>query len=151
MSKKIQINQIELRMKRYAHARELPNPPTGWIRAIRLVLGMSLRQLATKLSITQQSVQEMEIREKDGSITLRSLKEAAAALDMELVYGFVPKDGSLDAYIDKKAQALAEKIVLRTSNTMKLEGQENKRERIIQAIEERKSVLKSELPKALWD
>ena len=93
----------------------------------------------------------MEIREKDGSITLRSLNEAAAALDMELVYGFVPKDGSLDAYIDKKAQALAEKIVLRTSNTMKLEGQENKRERIIQAIEERKSVLKSELPKALWD
>lgn len=149
--KKIQIDQLESRVKRFSHARELPNPPTGWVRAIRLALGMSLQQLASKLKITKQSVQEIEIREKEGSITLRSLRETARALDMELVYGFVPKDGSLDRYIDKKARSLAEKIVFRTSNTMKLEEQENTNQRLKKAIEERTVIIKRELPKALWD
>jgi predicted DNA-binding mobile mystery protein A len=149
--KKIQIDQLESRIKRFSHARELPNPPTGWIRAIRLALGISLQQVANKLNITKQSVQEIEIREKEGSITLRSLRETASALDMELVYGFVPKDGSLEKYIDRKARLLAEKIVSRTSNSMKLENQENSKQRLKKAIEERMISIKSELPKALWD
>lgn len=149
--KNIQIDQLESRVKRFSHAHELPNPPTGWIRAIRLALGMSLQQLANKLKITKQSVQEIEMREKVGSITLRSLRETASALDMELVYGFVPKDGSLEKYIDKKARSLAEIIVSRTSNSMKLEDQENTKQRLEKAIEERTIIIKRELPKALWD
>lgn len=149
--KKLQIAQLESRIKRFSHAREIPNPPTGWIRAIRLALGMTLQQLANKLSITKQSAQEIEMREKEGSITLRSLRETARALDMELVYGFVPKDGSLENHIDKKARSLAEKIVSRTSNSMKLEDQENTNQRLTKAIEERTIIIKQELPKALWD
>lgn len=149
--KKIQIEHLESRVKRFSHACELPNPPTGWIRAIRLALGMSLQQLANKLGITKQSVHEIEMREKEGSITIRSLKETAKALDMELVYGLVPKEGSLEKYIDKKARTLAEKIVYRTSNTMKLEDQGNTDQRIKKAVEERKMIIKRELPKALWD
>lgn len=149
--KKLQIDQLESRIKRFSYAHELPNPPTGWIRAIRLALGMSLQQLANKLTITKQSVQEMEKREKEGAVTLRSLRETAHALDMELVYGFVPKEGSLEKYIDKKARLLAREIVLRTSNTMKLEAQENTDQRLKKAIEERVIIIKRELPKALWD
>ena len=149
--KKIQIDQLESRIKRFSHARELPNPPTGWIRAIRLALGMSLQQLANKLKITKQSAQEIEMREKESSITLRSLRETASALDMELVYGFVPKDGSLEKYIDKKARLLAENIVSRTSNSMKLEDQGNTNQRLEKAIEERTIIIKRELPKVLWD
>ncbi|QYH40681.1 mobile mystery protein A [Algoriphagus sp. NBT04N3] len=149
--KKLQIDQLESRIKLFSPTRQLPNPPTGWVKAIRLALGMSLQQLATKLGMTKQSVQEIEIREKEGAITLKSLREAARALDMELVYGFVPKDGSLDGYIENKARSLAEKIVSRTSNTMKLENQENSSERIKKAIEERTKIIKQELPKTLWD
>lgn len=149
--KSLQIDQLESRIERFSHAQKLPNPPTGWIRAIRLALGMSLQQLGHKLKITKQSVQEMEKREKEGAITLRSLRETAGALDMELVYGFVPKEGSLEKYIDKKARSLAEKIVFRTSNTMRLEDQENTNQRLRKAIEERVIIIKRELPKALWD
>jgi hypothetical protein len=46
---------------------------------------------------------------------------------MQLVYGLVPKDGSLEALIERKAKQLATQIVLRTSNSMKLEEQENSR------------------------
>lgn len=93
----------------------------------------------------------MEQREKNGSLTIRSHRETAAALDMQLVYGFVPKDSSLDARIDRKAKELAKQIVLRTSNTMKLEDQENSKARIEKAIEERATEIKNEMPKTLWD
>jgi predicted DNA-binding mobile mystery protein A len=148
---KLQIEQLESRIKLFSPTRQLPNPPTGWVKAIRLALGMSLQQLANKLSMTKQSVQEIEIREKEGAITLKSLRETARALDMELVYGFVPKDGSLENYIEIKARSLAKKIVSRTSNTMKLEDQENTKDRLKKAIEERTVIIKEELPKALWD
>jgi hypothetical protein len=83
--------------------------------------------------------------------TIKSLREIAHALDMQLVYGFVPNDGSLDALIEKRATELATKIVLRTNNTMKLEDQGNTNERIKKAIKERADEIKNEMPKILWD
>ena len=70
---------------------------------------------------------------------------------MQLVYGFVPNDGSLDALIEKRANQLAKEIVLRTSNTMHLEDQGNSKKRIEKAIKERAEIIKSEMPKILWD
>jgi predicted DNA-binding mobile mystery protein A len=148
---KLQIEQLESKIKVYASITKIAIPPTGWIKAVRLAFGMSLQQLANRISITKQSVQEMEQREKDGTISLKSLREAAKALDMELVYGFVPKDGSLDALIDRKARELATQIVSRTSNTMKLEDQENSEARLKNAIEQRIAILKQQMPKILWD
>lgn len=149
--KKLQIDQLESKIDAFATAAKTPVPPTGWVKAIRLALGMSLQQLAAKLAITKQSVQELEKREKEGSITIKSLRELARALDMQLIYGFVPNDGTLDALIEKKAQELATKIVARTSNTMKLEDQENSDKRLKKAIAERTASIKQELPKMLWD
>lgn len=138
-------------MQGYAQLKTLVPPPTGWIKAVRTALGMSMQQLGNRLSITRQSAQEIEQREQDGSITLKSLRDAAHAMDMELVYGFVPKDGSIDHLIERRAKALAKEIVLRTSHSMRLEDQENSKERIQQAIEERAMMIQQELPKALWD
>ena len=70
---------------------------------------------------------------------------------MQLVYGFVPNDGSLEALIDRKAKEAATKIVMRTSNSMKLEDQENSEQRIQKAIAERADELKREISKVLWD
>jgi predicted DNA-binding mobile mystery protein A len=144
--------QLDTKMQVFLPLQEVVMPPTGWIRAIRMALGMSLMQLGNKLNgITKQSVSELERREKEGSITIKSLQEVAMALDMRLVYGFIPNDGSLDALIERKANELAKKIVLRTSNSMKLEDQENTRERIEKAIRERTKIIKEKVPKILWD
>jgi len=70
---------------------------------------------------------------------------------MHLVFGFVPKDCSLELLIYRKAKELATQIVLRTSNSMKLEDQENSQKRIQKAIEERTTAIKNEMPKILWD
>lgn len=135
----------------YNDLKKVVVPSVGWVRAIRTSLGMTLQQLGKKLVLTKQSVLDIERREQDGSITLNALRAVASALDMQLVYGFVPKDGSLEALIDRKAKELATQIVLRTSNTMKLEDQENSKERIEKAITERLNALKNEMPGALWD
>lgn|SRR5690606_16312590 len=149
--KKLQLDQLDRKLDKYKMASKVTPPPSGWIRSIRLSLGMTLQQLAEKLSITKQSVYELEKREKEGSITLKSLKEVANAMDLQLVYALVPKDGSLDLLIERKAQELAQRIVSRTSDNMKLEAQENSNERIEKAIHERSITLKSEMPRVLWD
>jgi predicted DNA-binding mobile mystery protein A len=152
MAKKVlQIQQLNSKMQALAPLQKLPVPPVGWLKAIRLALGMSARQLGNKLSVTRQAVVDMERRETEGSITIKALREAAEALDMQLVYGFVSKDGSLDTLIERKALELASRIVLTTSNTMRLEDQENSAERIRKAIEEKSNQFKNELPKILWD
>jgi predicted DNA-binding mobile mystery protein A len=149
--KDLQILQLNERMLAYTGLQKIAKPSIGWIKAIRTTIGMSLEQLGNKLSITKQSVRAIEKREADGAITIRSMQEVAKALDMQFVYAFVPMDGSLEALIDRKANELARKIVMRTSQSMRLEGQENTEQRIKAAIQERVANIKSEMPKSLWD
>jgi predicted DNA-binding mobile mystery protein A len=149
--KSLQIQQLNSKMLAFASLQKVAPPPTGWIKAIRNAIGMSMLQLGNRLSITKQSVQDIERREKNGSITIRALREAAKALDMQLVYGFVPNDGSLELLIERKAKELASQIVMRTNTTMKLEDQENTKQRIEKAIQERTITIKNEMPKTLWD
>jgi len=149
--KLLQIQHLDDKIQAFTHLTKVPPPPKGWIKAVRTALGMSMEQLGSRLSVTKQSIQELEKREEEGNITLKSLKELGRALDMQLVYGFVPTDGTLHAMIERRATELATQIVLRTSNTMKLEDQENSKRRIEKAIKERASAINNEMPKILWD
>ena len=147
----LEFQQLQHKMAAFVPLLKVVPPPTGWLKAYRLALGMSSQQVANKLSLTRQGVHDIERREKEGSLTNIALREVADALDMQLVYGLIPKDGSLDALVERKAREMAKQIVLRTSNTMKLEDQENSPERIEKAIEERAAAIKTEMPKTLWD
>jgi predicted DNA-binding mobile mystery protein A len=147
----LQFQQLNNKMLEFTILKQVAIPPTGWIKAIRTSIGMSMQQLGKKLSISKQGVVDIERREKDGSITIKSLKEIGRVLDMKLVYGFVPNDGSLEALIEKRATELAKDIVMRASNTMKLEDQGNSNERIAKAIKERTKDIINEMPKVLWD
>ncbi len=145
------LHQLDHKIKLFEKVGQVPVPSTGWIKAIRSALGMSMEQLGKKMSIKKQSIHDIEQREKDGTISLKSLREVAKAMDMQFVYGFIPNDDSLDALIERKAMEVAKRIVMRTSNTMKLEDQENSKERIENAIKERAQIIKKETPKILWD
>lgn len=149
--KSLQLQQLNSKMLGFAALKQVAMPPTGWIKAIRTAIGMSMQQLGNKLNVSKQGVMDIEKREKDGSITIKSLREIARAMDMQLVYGFVPNDGSLDALIEKRATELASQIVMRTANTMKLEDQANSKKRIEAAIKERATAIQNEMPKILWD
>lgn len=143
------IEQLDKKLTAYKNLSE--PPPKGWIHVIRTGLKMSLRQMAYRLGVTAPSVKEIEDREKNGSITIRNLKEAARALNMRLVYGLVPINENLEKMIDQRAEALARKIVLRTSNTMKLEDQSVSKARLEQSIKELAAEITNEMPRYLWD
>lgn len=148
---RLQLDQLEKKLKVFIHATKMIRPVGGWTKSIRTTLGMSLKQLADKLQITKQSMQEIELREQKETISIKTLREVAHAMEMDLVYGFVPKDGSLHQLIDRKAKELAIKIVSRTEQTMKLENQTVHSKRIKSAIKERIDHIKKEMPKNLWN
>ena len=148
---KLLIEQVDKKLSLLRPVENVISPQRGWVYAIRSALKMSLRQLGNRLKISAQSVKEIEERETNGSITIKALREVANALDLKLVYGFVPKGESLEAVIEKKANEKAREIVLRTSNTMKLEDQENSKTRIEKAIKSKAEEIKNKMPKYLWD
>jgi predicted DNA-binding mobile mystery protein A len=126
-------------------------PAKGWLDAVRVALKMSFRQFGKSMGITAQSAEEIVKREKNGSITLKNLREAARALDMKLVYGLVPNEGTIDKMLDKQAYKVAKKIVLRSSQSMKLEDQGVNKERLEKAVREMAEEIKREMPRYLWD
>jgi predicted DNA-binding mobile mystery protein A len=148
---KLQFQQLNEKLAQLNVLQHVNVPPIGWIKAIRNGIGMSMEQLGKKLSITKQGVMDIEKREKEGAVTIKSMQELAKALDLKFVYGFVPNAGSLEQMLENRALEIATKIVERTSNTMKLEDQANSKERIEKAIKERSSEIINKTPKILWD
>jgi predicted DNA-binding mobile mystery protein A len=148
---KLLIQQLDKKLNVLRKMESAATPAYGWIYAIRTALKMSLRQMGNRLSIAPQSMKEIEQREKEGSITLKNLREAGKALNLQLVYGFIPKEESLEKMIEKRAYEIAREVVMRTSHSMKLEDQENSKKRIEKAIKERAEEIKNEMPGYLWD
>ena len=148
---KLQFQQLNEKMDQLNGLQHVIVPPIGWIKAIRNGIGMSMEQLGKKLSITKQGVMDIEKREKEGAITIKSMQEIAKAMDTKFVYGFVPNAGSLEKMIETRALEIAKTIVQRTSTTMKLEDQVNSKERIEKAIKERATEIINKTPKILWD
>lgn len=145
------VRNLDQKLKKMASAQDFIVPTEGWVNLVRNTLKMSLGQLGKRMNMTAQSVREVEVREQEGGISLKSLRDAAEALDMKMVYFFLPKDGSLEKMIEKKALEIATQIVKRTSLTMKLEDQENSPARIQEAIADMTNELKRNVPKQLWD
>ena len=151
MQRKLQITHLDQKFNNIKHSELFDPPPKGWVHSIRKTLNMSLKQLGNKLNITAQSVKEIEEREHSRSITLKNLSEAAEALDMKLVYAIIPKHNSLKKMIELYSYSAAEQIVTRTSNSMSLEDQENRHERIEQAIKDKAKEIENDLPRYIWD
>ena len=145
------IEQLDSKLECFKETAIVSLPENGWIKSIRTAIKMSLRQLGNRMNVSPQSIGEMENREANGTITLKSLKEMANALDMRLVYGFLPKEGSVEKMIEKKAREIAMEIVERANITMTLEDQQNSNQRIKKAIEQKTEEIKYEMPKYLWD
>ena len=151
LKQKLIIEQINNKLKAYSKVNLSNMPSTGWINTIRISVKMTLEQLGKRINTTKQGAKKVEEREADGSITLNALKEAANALDMDFVYGFKPRKGSIFKMIDETALKKATIIVMRASKTMELEDQKVNEERLNKAIKEKAQEISSNLPKYLWD
>lgn len=126
-------------------------PVIGWVQTIRQALNMTQTQLGLKMGLSRQGLQQLEARERSGGITISTLREFAQVMDMDLVYGFIPRDGSLEGLVRRRAQEYAEAIVRRTSVSMALEDQGVSEQRIRESVAEYTEAFLREIPRELWD
>lgn len=148
---KLILEQIDSKLLLLKKVERLSIPATGWVFAIRQALGMSLRQVAFRMGITPQSVREIEQREKEGTVSLKVIRQFGKAMNLKFIYGFIPEKGKLEDMIEKRAYELAKEIVGRTSVSMNLEDQGNSQVRIKKAVSEKADDIIREMPRYLWD
>ncbi|MFN0728821.1 mobile mystery protein A [Polaribacter gochangensis] len=149
--KKLLIEQLDQKLANFKDAGMVLVPQKGWVNTIRTTLNMTRDQLGTKLNLTKGAIQKMEEREATGQITINKLKDVGNALNMKFIYGFIPKDGTIESLINLKAEKLARKIVLRTNQNMKLEDQGISEDKIEHSINDLTNEIKREMKKSLWD
>lgn len=73
--------------------RPAPRPVHGWLHAVRTALGLSRAAIAKPLGVSPSAIQSYEKNEKAETITVGTLRHAAAALGCELVVALVPRHG----------------------------------------------------------
>jgi len=101
----------------------LARPGGGWVNTIRRALGMTERELADRMGVTQSSLHALESSEAAGTIRIETLRRAAEALDCEVVYALVPRR-PLAEVVTGQATARARDELERVRRTMSLEAQE---------------------------
>mgnify|MGYP003586026235 CR=1 FL=1 len=114
--------QLESSLLRLHPLLSVSAPSKGWIRAIRSALGMSTRQLASRLAITQQALSRIEQAEPSGAVTVKTLRRIADSLDCVFVCGFVPRS-TLEDTVRRQALRVAAKRLGQASHSMALEAQ----------------------------
>ena len=97
-------------------------PSNGWLRAIREALGMTTRQLAKRMNVGASRIPAIEKAEISGATTLKTMRQAATAINCTFVYAFVPIKPLEDIVRDRAIQK-ARYDVARINHTMRLENQ----------------------------
>jgi len=70
----------------------LIHPPAGWVRYKRDKFGITGAQLAAKMGVSKQRISALEKAELTGAASLKTMRQAAAALGCDFVYALIPKD-----------------------------------------------------------
>ncbi|MHC4290400.1 MAG: mobile mystery protein A [Planctomycetota bacterium] len=148
--KKLVQQQLDGTLKGFDVLRRVTVPPKGWVRAIRNAIGMTGQQLARRLGTNRQRVARIEQDEKQGRVTVNTLRNVAEAMDCEFVYGFVPKE-SLEQTVRDQARRVAVKRMDRSNQLMRLEAQELNEGEKKQLLNELIDEIVNTMPRTLWD
>ena len=142
--------QLDSTLEKFKEASLVSIPRKGWVRAVRDALGMTGPQLAKRMQVTKQRVQQLEKDEIAGSTTIKTMRQAAEALNCVFVYSIVPQE-SLEKVVQKQARIIAEGRLRRISHTMSLEGQELDQPDIQDAMDNLVEELIYTEQRSLWD
>lgn len=147
--RRIMREQLDSTFEQLSKVRGLQVPVKGWLRSIRESLGMSGKQLGDRIGVSQPRVVQMEKDEISGAVTIKTMRQAAEAMDCVFVYALVPRV-SLDETFRTQAKKVAEKRLSRTSHTMLLEDQQVSNDERKKMLDAKVEDLLRELPKNFW-
>jgi predicted DNA-binding mobile mystery protein A len=86
------VNYLDKSLKAWKSiATKWPRPLAGWIKPIRSALCMTKKQFSERMGVHLSRVSKIEKAEIDDSITVKSMRRAAEALNCEFVYAIVPR------------------------------------------------------------
>lgn len=125
-------------------------PKEGWIKTVRMALGMSGAQLGKRLGNNRSITAYLERSELEGRITLHKMQDVAEALGCRFVYAIVP-DSSIDEVIEKQAHKKAQEIVANASVHMMLEDQALNNDLLQTETERLKQQLIAEMKRDFWE
>lgn len=148
--KAIQRRQVEESLVPWHTMSPHDRPSGGWVRTIRQALGMSAAQLGRRLGLSRQAAADLERREVSLSVTLATLQKAAEAMNADLVYAIVPRQG-LEDTIRAQARKKAEHTLGRAAHTMKLEAQGVSDSEYNAQLDDAEEQIMEERPGDLWD
>jgi predicted DNA-binding mobile mystery protein A len=142
-------DQLDNTFAQLSSVKALQPPVKGWLRSIREALGMSGKQLGERLEVSQPRVVQLEKDELSGALTLKTMRQAAEAMDCQFVYAVVPRT-SLEETIRQQARKVAAKRMYRTSHTMLLEDQIVSNDEQQKMLEAKVEDLIRNLPNDFW-
>jgi predicted DNA-binding mobile mystery protein A len=119
MLKGLKLKQLSIAVK---EGRSVPVEKIGQrLRDIREALGLTQKQLAKKLKLSQPLLSRIE--ENAANCTLQTIVKVARALECDFL-GVVATRNSLETMIRKQAEAKAKNILKRTYSNMAMEEQQ---------------------------
>ena len=147
--RRIMREQLDKTFNRLSEIKHLNPPVKGWLRSIREALGLSGKQLGERMGVSQPRIVQMEKDELSGSVTLKTMRQAAEALDCVFVYALVPRT-SLEETIREQAKKVAQKRLSRTNHTMLLEDQSVSDDERKKMFDAKVEDLVREIPRNFW-
>lgn len=97
--RKLERRRLDEELKPFRTAGREPSPTDGLLRAVRQTVGIPLAEVALKMGVVLSTVTDLERRELERTITLRSLGRVAEAMGCKVVYGVVPMKGKTLEYL----------------------------------------------------
>lgn len=141
--------QLEIGLANWRAAALIARPPSGWVKTLREVMGMSAAYLAKRLGVVPSTVLRLEASEADDTITLASLRRMAEALDCELQYALVPRK-SIAQTLQTRADRVARERMATVAHTMALEAQATSAESVEVQVQEMADSLLKGSRRELW-
>ena len=142
-------DQLDKTFAQLTNLKTLQPPVKGWLRSIREALGMSGKQLGERLEVSQPRIVQLEKDELSGALTLKTMRQAAEAMDCVFVYAVVPRT-SLEETMHRQARKVAIKRLSRTSHTMLLEDQMVSNDEQQKMFEDKVEDLIRNIPNDFW-
>ena len=146
----LRLQQTEDAVSPFRQLLKLAPPRRGWIRAIQEALGVTNVQLARRLKLKPQTVEDMQNYEVSGTIKLQTLRKLAEALNCQVVYAVVPLK-PLDEMRRDRAYAIANRQLRPVTHSMKLEAQGISDKGEQRAFDRLVEELLNGNPKKLWE
>lgn len=142
--------QLQKTVDRLDSIRSVRQPVRGWLRSVREALGMSSKQLAERLGVSGPRITSLEKSEQSGSATIKTMRQAAEALDCVFVYAVIPRE-NFTATIYDQAKTLARRRMNNVTHSMLLEAQQLSDSDQQKALETEVEKIMQTMPKELWD